>query len=171
MNNADILKFMNRTIIIATKALNKGELPVGAIIVHKNQIVAESHTRDQELQRRLVHAEFLVLEKIDKSQPSSVERKEMTLFTNLEPCIMCLGMAMAFGIGKIQYALESPIDGATKLLNYYFEKEEYSLGYSIPEIRGGILREQSKNLFRQYLDLHPTEGIIKWTKMLLETVR
>ncbi|MFX0065462.1 MAG: nucleoside deaminase [Candidatus Hermodarchaeota archaeon] len=166
----DITKYMNKAISIATIALDEGELPVGAIIVHKDKILAESYTQDRKQQRRLAHAEFLVLDQVDKLKPSTVERKNMMLFTNLEPCILCLGAAMAFGIGKIYYALESPIDGASKLLNYYFDKKEYSLGYSIPDIQGGILREESKNLFKKYITLHPTDGIIQWTKLLLETV-
>ncbi|MFX1252170.1 MAG: nucleoside deaminase [Promethearchaeota archaeon] len=170
MNNIDITKHMNVAINIASKALDEGELPVGAIIVHKDKILAEAYTQDRKQQRRLVHAEFLVLDQVDRLKPSTVERKSMMLFTNLEPCILCLGAAMAFGIGKIYYALESPIDGASKLLNHYFEKEENSLGYSIPAIQGGILREESKNLFKKYLTLHPKDGIIQWTKLLLERV-
>lgn len=170
MTDSTVFDYMNETIKIAREALNKRELPIGAIIVHKDKILATAHTHDRKMKRRLVHAEFLVLEEVDKLEPSFEERKGMTLFTNLEPCFMCLGIAIAFGIGKIYYALESPIDGATKLLKHYFDKEEYSIGYNIPDIQGGILREESKDLFKEYLTLDSQNGIAKWTRLLLKTV-
>ncbi|MCG3218665.1 MAG: nucleoside deaminase [Candidatus Heimdallarchaeota archaeon] len=168
MDDTIVFEYMNETIKIAREALNKTELPIGAIIVRKDEILATAHTQDKTMKRRLVHAEFLVLEEVDKLKPSFEERKEMALFTNLEPCFMCLGTAIAFGIGKVYYALESPIDGATKLLKHYFDKEEYSIGYNIPDIRGGILREESKNLFKEYLSLDPQNGIAKWARLLLK---
>ncbi len=80
---------------------------------------------------------------------------------------MCLGAAMTFGIRTIYYALESPIDGVSKLLPHYFEKEKYRLGYSIPDFQGGILREKSIELFKQYMTIQPNDGTIQWIKMLL----
>ena len=171
MNDENHQKFMKRALTIAKKGLDQGELPVGALIVQNNEIIAEAYAQDRTQQRRLVHAELLVLDIVDKLQPSHAERRTMSLFTTLEPCIMCLGAAMAFGIGNIYYALESPLDGACKLVNRYFEREEYGLGYSIPEIRSGILREQSIALFKQYLEMNVENGINKWTKLLLETIK
>ena len=77
---------------------------------------------------------------------------------------------MTFGIGKIYYALESPIDGATKLLPQYFEKEEYSIGYNIPEVCGGILRKESIALFQEFSSINPTGGLSEWTKLLIKTI-
>jgi tRNA(adenine34) deaminase len=170
MNNTCVTHYMHRAIMMAAKGMNNGELPIGALIVHDENILAENYSQEQTQQRRIVHAEFLVLNAVDQLKPSSVERSEMVLFTTLEPCIMCLGAAMTFGIRTIYYALESPIDGASKLIPHYFANEEYHLGYSIPIIQGGILREKSIELFRQYVTIHPNDGTVQWIKMLLETV-
>ena len=170
MNNTNVTHYMHRAITMAEKGLNNGEFPIGAIIVHDGNILAENYTQEQTQHRRIVHAEFLVLDAVDQLQPSHPERSEMVLFTTLEPCIMCLGAAMTFGIRTIYYALESPIDGASKLIPHYFDKEEYHLGYSIPIIQGGILREKSIELFKQFVTIHPNDRAIQWTKMLLETV-
>ena len=83
---------------------------------------------------------------------------------------MCLGATMTFGIRTIYYALESPIDGVSELLPHYFEKEEYHLGYSIPDLHGSILQEKRIELFQQFVPIHPNDGAIQWANMLLETV-
>jgi tRNA(adenine34) deaminase len=170
MNNTNVINYMHRAIMMAAKGMNNGEFPIGALIVHDGNILTDNYTQEQTQHRRIVHAEFLVLNAVDQLQPSSVERSEMVLFTTLEPCIMCLGAAMTFGIRTIYYALESPIDGASKLIPHYFANEEHHLSYSLPTIQGDILREQSIELFKQYITIHPNDGAIKWTKMLLETV-
>ena len=104
MNNTNVTHHMHRAITMAEKGLNNGEFPIGSTIVYDGNILAENYTQEQTQQRRIAHAEFLVLDAVDQLQPSNVERSEMMLFTTLEPCIMCLGAAMTFGIKTIYYA-------------------------------------------------------------------
>ena len=162
------LFFMRETIKIAKEALTKDELPIAALIVHENEILASGYTHEQTEKRKLVHAELLVLEKIDKNRPSLKKRQEMKLYTTLEPCMMCLGASMTFGIGEIVYSVPSKIDGATKLLRNYNLPHEY-FDFFIPTISGGILQEQTKHLFEKYLTLHKSGLIKEWVKGLLNT--
>jgi tRNA(adenine34) deaminase len=83
--------FMRAALAVATKAMDAGELPIGAVIVCENQIIASSSTKERELARWLVHAELLALEEADKIKPYPGKRKETKIYTTLEPCMMCLG--------------------------------------------------------------------------------
>jgi len=97
---------------LAEKALIDNEMPISAVIFHGDTIVSSSYTSERADKSFLVHAELKALLEADKQGYSIKSRKEMQLFTNLEPCMMCLGAAMTFFIGDIYYALEAPIDGA-----------------------------------------------------------
>ncbi|MNN95044.1 hypothetical protein D3C81_2137880 [compost metagenome] len=67
--------------------------------------------------------------------------------------MMCLGAAMSSYIGEIYYALEAPMDGAVKFANHFWENECKEIpSYQLPRIQGGILREEVKNLFEEYVE-------------------
>ena len=160
--------YMQKALNQAQKALDKGELPIGAIVVFNNKIIAEAHTAEKAEKRRLVHAELLALEKADSMKPFPGKREEMKLFTTLEPCMMCLGAAMTFGLGEIYYALESTIDGATRFIHEFKLEETDRLGYNVPKIIGGIQREQSKELFEQFIARYSSGGLWKWARKLIQ---
>jgi tRNA(adenine34) deaminase len=91
------------------------------------------------------------------------------LFTNLEPCLMCLGAAMSFFLGEIYYALESPGDGAVNMALNWQRDEGVLPGYQVPTIQGGLLRDESQALFRLYLERYPTkDSVYGWVKTLTE---
>lgn len=96
----------------ATRALRLGEMPIGAVVVLGDQIIARAHTAEVAERRLLVHAELLALDAADRLQPFPGQRADVRLYTTLEPCLMCLGAALSFRLGAIHYALEAPPDGA-----------------------------------------------------------
>ena len=87
---------MRQALILAEEALGFGEFPIGSVLVLKNRIIARGMTSEQREDRFLVHAELVALEKADKLGLSLDERRATKLFTNLEPCLMCMGAAMSF---------------------------------------------------------------------------
>src|SRR5262245_2334434 len=97
--------FMRQALHQAEIGIENGEMPIGAVIVLNNQIIAASHTAEIAQKRLLVHAELLALEMADKLKPFPGKRRDVQLFTNLEPCLMCMGAAMSFFLGKIYFAL------------------------------------------------------------------
>ena len=82
---------MKLVIDLAERALEKNELPIACIIFHNDTIVAQSHTSESEDDRLLVHAELKALMELDQKKMKANEKRQMELFTNLEPCMMCLG--------------------------------------------------------------------------------
>jgi len=146
---------MKKTIELAEEAVNIGEIPIAAIIYLGDEIISKSFTSEKMDKRYLVHAELKALIEADLKKFPMKERRKMQLFTTLEPCMMCLGAAMTFGIGEIYYALEAPCDGAVSLAKQKWDEDskEYP-GYKLPTIYGGILRDESKQLFIGYTDIN-----------------
>ena len=97
--------FMRKALEVAQQGLDQGELPIGAVVVLDNQVIAAAHTRERAENRLLVHADLLALETADRLQPFPGKRRDARLYVNLEPCLMCLGAAMSFFIGAIYYVV------------------------------------------------------------------
>lgn len=86
----------------AEKARDAGEVPVGAVIVVNNQIIARSHNQTQLLNDVTAHAEILAITTAS-SYLGSKYLKDCTLFVTLEPCIMCAGALYWSQIDRIVY--------------------------------------------------------------------
>lgn len=91
----------------------------------------------------------------------------MTLYTTLEPCLLCMGAPMAFMVGRIVFALEAPGDGASRVADTW----QPTLGhpaagfpYTIPEVIGGVGREESLRLIRAFVERNPGSD---WSAMLV----
>jgi len=158
--------FMRRVLALAAQALEEGELPIAAILVLNDKIIAQAATTEKRERRLLGHAEMRVLEIADKTHLSMEQRRRTALYTNLEPCMMCMGACMSFCLGEIIYSLESPGDGAVKLVETWARKEDDFPGYQTPRITGGILREESIRLFKQYVNRQQPGPMRDWAETL-----
>jgi tRNA(adenine34) deaminase len=157
---------MRQTLALAAEALELSELPIAAIVVLDGEIISRAATSEHREQRFLGHAELVALEQADRQGLSLDQRRSATLFTNLEPCLMCVGAAMSFFLGQIYYALESPADGAVDLVKTWVRAEEEMPGYRVPQITGRLLREESIALFQTYVSLHPHSPMRTWARTL-----
>ncbi len=158
--------YMRQVLSLAAEALQQGEFPIAALVVLDDEIIARATTSEQREKRFLGHAELVALEEADKQQLSFDERGRARLFTNLEPCLMCMGAAMSFFLGEIVYGLESPGDGAVELVRSWARKEEDMPGYQIPKITGGLLREESIRLFEEYVAQREPGPMRDWAETL-----
>ena len=77
---------------------------------------------------------------------------------------MCLGAAMSFFLGEIYYGHESPSDGAVRLVQNWQRKETDFPSYRVPNIVGGILRNEAIALFKEYVARHSSGGMWEWAK-------
>ena len=164
----DIEEKMRITIGEARKSLLNKEFPVGAVIFSGDGIVSRAHSSGESTLEFLPHAEMAALLQADKMRYLPSKRKEMQLFTTLEPCMMCLGAAMSFYIGEIYYALESPIDGATEFATRFWRDASREIpGYGVPAIHGGVLRSQGQDLLREYIRLVPEGPLVEFSRTLV----
>src|ERR1700721_4798164 len=94
--------FMNEAIREAKLALAEDEIPIGAIVVCKGQIIGRGHNLTQRLNDVSAHAEMQALTAAANYMGGKY-LKECTLYVTLEPCVMCAGASYWFQIGKIVF--------------------------------------------------------------------
>jgi len=111
---------MEFVINLAREALANGELPIAAAVFHGEKLISSAYTTERADKRWLVHAEQKALMDADTKMLSLKTRTELELYTNLEPCLMCLGMAISSFIGTINFSLEAPDDGAIDFYEVVF---------------------------------------------------
>ena len=158
---------MRIVLALAEEAMKQGEIPIAAIIFHDDEIISKSFTAEKKEGRYLVHAELQALLDMDKQKYSISTRREMQLFTNLEPCMMCFGAAIHSFIGEIYYSLESPTDGgATWSERTWVDYHQASI-FSLPKVYKGVLLGESKKLFQKFLKICPERGTSDWVKTLI----
>ena len=102
--------FMNQAILEASKAFEKGEIPVGAIIVCENQIIARAHNQTQLLNDVTAHAEMLAITAA-ADHLGNKYLHDCTLYVTLEPCPMCAGAAGWAQFGRIVYGANDDKNG------------------------------------------------------------
>lgn len=105
------VKFMKAALLEAEKAKNEGEVPVGAVIVLKDKIIARAHNKREQKQVATYHAEILAIEKACKKL-KSWRLDECELYVTLEPCIMCAGAIVNARLKKVYYGAKEPKGGA-----------------------------------------------------------
>lgn len=94
--------FMKQALAEAQKAAEAGEVPVGAVIVCENVIIARTHNQTEQLTDVTAHAEILALTAAS-GHLGSKYLPDCTLFVTVEPCVMCAGALAWAQIGRIVY--------------------------------------------------------------------
>jgi len=164
MNNCDKMKIAYN---LAKEALEKGEMPIAAVIFKDDDIVTKAYTSEFNDERFLVHAELKALMEVDKQKYSYADRRKMKMFVTLEPCMMCLGASLSFFLGEIHYAVDAPIDGAIGFIDEIKHRTSNDPGYAIPKTFSGMLKEECIELFHDYIKVAPNEGLRNFAKGIL----
>lgn len=137
--------YMHEALIEARKALLLLEVPVGAVIVKDNQIIARAHNRCLANNRVTSHAELLAID--EASQFLDNYRLEgCDLYVTLEPCMMCLGAIFQARISRLIYAVKSEKMGI--LENHLITFPNIYKVHTA--IKGGILAEECGQLIQQF---------------------
>lgn len=95
-------KFMNAALKCAQKALEEGEVPIGAVVVLNGKIISRGHNRRTKRQIATAHAEVEAIEKACKKL-KSWRLPECEIYVTLEPCPMCLGAMLNARIKKVYF--------------------------------------------------------------------
>ena len=157
---------MARALELASEGMRQGEMPIGAVVVVGDEIVGEAHTQERGQKRLLVHADLLALDAADRRLGH--RRVTAKLYVNLEPCLMCLGAAFTMRVAEVVYGLESPSDGGCEAFTEWDRnrRRESMPGYSLPSLRGGVLRRESASLFATYAASAPPGWARDWASEL-----
>lgn len=99
-------KYMKEAIKQAKKALNNNDVPIGAVIVKENKIIARAYNKKESLKNAIYHAEILAISKACK-KINSWRLDECTLYVTVEPCLMCAGAILQSRISKVVYGTKN----------------------------------------------------------------
>lgn len=145
--------FMNEALKEAKKAFDLKEVPVGAVLVYEEKIIAKAHNAVEINRSVLYHAEAICLNQLKILQLETFAPK-MSLYTTLEPCPMCLGLLLNMNINKIIYGAKEPRMGAIVSFVDHIPLNEI-------EIIGGILEEECRLLMKNFFKLRREENGIR----------
>ncbi len=158
---------MREALRLAEQGLAAGDQPIGALVAVGGEVVASARWQLRP-GRLLEHAEVMALRAAERDPRVRDRRREATLYATLEPCLMCMGTAMSFLVGRVVYALEAPADGAGEIAGVW----QPDLGhppagypiYAVPEVVGGVCREESLALAIAFAERHPE---LRWARAFL----
>lgn len=105
------IRLMKEALKEAKIAYSLQEIPVGAIIVYNNRVIARAHNRKEELQDPTAHAEILALQKAARYL-GTWHLENTTLYVTLEPCPMCAYAMLQARIGRLVFGASDPKAGA-----------------------------------------------------------
>ena len=138
-------KYMKEALRLAKKAAMLGEVPVGAVIVHQNKIIARGYNRRELDQNGLAHAELTAMQRACKKL-NSWRLEDCTLYVTLEPCPMCAGAIINSRIKRVVYGAFDDKGGAcASLLNLF----EYPFNHK-PLVRSRILSKQCGQILTDF---------------------
>ncbi len=146
--------FMSKALEEARYALSTGEFPVGCVMVYENRVLVTGmrHHTVPDDQNELDHAEMLALRRLVDLE-DKIDREEVTLFSTLEPCLMCYAALILNGIRHIVYAYEDIMGGGTNLdikrLPPFYQDMEI-------KVTPHILRQESLVLFKKFFSAPQT---------------
>lgn len=139
-------KFMNEALLEAKCAFEKGEVPIGAVLVVDNKIIARGHNLVEKFQDATLHAEIVCMQNANKVL-GNWRLLDSTLYVTMEPCSMCAGAAILSRVSRIVWGCPDIRHGACGSWIDLF-----TLQHPIHqiEILSGLMEEEAKSLIQEF---------------------
>ncbi|MYL34401.1 tRNA-specific adenosine deaminase [Pontibacillus yanchengensis] len=138
--------YMDLAVQEARKAEAKGEVPIGAVIVKDEEIIALGYNERETTQKATSHAELIAIDKANKAI-GSWRLEECILYVTLEPCPMCAGAILQSRIPRVVFGAYDPKAGCTGTLMNLLQDERFNhKAEVIPE----VLHEQCASLLTSF---------------------
>ena len=140
-HTADDLRYMQMALAEAQRAYDKGEIPVGCIIVADNQVVGRGHNLTETLQDVTAHAEIQAI----TAAATTLGGKyltQCTLYVTLEPCVMCAGAIGWAQIRRVVYGADDEKRGFTRLASQALHPK--------CTISTGVMEQECKQLVQTF---------------------
>ena len=151
------MEYMRIALEQAKEAFAKKEVPIGAVLVFDNKIIAKGHNQIEFLKDATAHAEILCLREGAKIL-GDFRLVESTLYVTVEPCLMCFGAATLSRVKKIVWGCSDPRHGALGGL-VDLSKLEHPI-HQIESI-GGVMADEARELIQTFF-----RGVREWKKSL-----
>lgn len=135
--------FMKQAFDQAKIAFEAGEIPIGAVVVSNNKIIARTHNQTELLNDFTAHAEMLAFTSASEYFGNKYLDK-CTLFVTLEPCVMCSGASFWTRISKVVYGASDPKRG--------FSSVEKSLFHPKTIVKEGIMEKECSDILDLFFE-------------------
>jgi tRNA(adenine34) deaminase len=135
--------FMRQAFIEAEKAFALGEIPVGAVVVANNQIIARAHNFTEKLNDVTAHAEMQAITAAAENL-SGKYLKGCTMYITLEPCVMCAGALYWSQIDKVIFGARDENRGAGRFKNELYHPKTL--------VSNGIMEKECGDLLRLFFE-------------------
>lgn len=130
----------------AEKARDKGEVPIGAVIVTDGRVIARGHNLRESKNDPTAHAEMIAVRKAAKKL-NSWRLTNSTLYVTVEPCVMCIGAIVLARIPRLVFGCLDPKGGAVGSL--YDISDDKRLNHRV-EVRPGVMAEEAQALLKDF---------------------
>jgi tRNA(adenine34) deaminase len=135
--------YMQQALVQARKAFEEDEVPIGAIIVINNKIIARGYNQVEKLQDPTAHAEIIALTSAFNYLGSKY-LPDATIYITIEPCLMCAGALYWSKIGRIVHGASDEKNG------YLHTTKENSPFHPKTELVKGVLQEECAELIKAF---------------------
>lgn len=152
--------WMRQALGEGAEAVKNGELPIAAILVAGDSEIGRAQTQTGRRKSMTGHAEMWAL--IEAQREVYSKSRPLTIFTTLEPCLMCLGAAMQCGVDEIVYAMPAAPDGGTRFASEIAKSDQH-----FPVIRRGVLEPDAVKMMQRFVAEHPEHPGIRYARLLV----
>jgi tRNA(adenine34) deaminase len=136
---------MRQALGLARKAAARGEVPVGAVLVSGDRVLARGYNQSTRRSDATAHAEIVAIRQAGRLR-RNYRLAGCDLYTTIEPCAMCLGAIVQARLRRVFYGAADPKAGAVRsTMRLPFRKLNHR-----PEIRGGLLAEECGRLLTDF---------------------
>ena len=135
--------FMEMALILAEEAADNGEIPVGALVVCRNRIIAKARNQTEQLNDVTAHAELIAITAAAHYLDSKY-LTDCTLYVTLEPCVMCAGALFWAQLGRLVIGAPDPKRGYSRI--------QPPLLHPKTRLETGLLAEESTALLSKFFD-------------------
>jgi tRNA(adenine34) deaminase len=143
------IDFMQRALLLAQRAADDGEVPVGALLVLDNEVIGEGWNRPVGSHDPTAHAEIIAM-RAAATKLGNYRLSNATLYATLEPCAMCLGAALTARLSRLVFgAWDAKAGACGSVIDLPRERR---LAHGL-DVFGGVLSDESATLLRQFFEL------------------
>lgn len=142
----DTTRFMDAALEEARKAAERGEVPIGAVVVFDGQIISRAGNRTRELNDVTAHAEIVAI----REAAAALKDERLTgadLYVTLEPCTMCAAAISFARIRRLYYGADDPKGGAVDSGVRFFGSPTC---HHVPDVYSGLAEREAAEILRDF---------------------
>lgn len=146
LHNENDIRWMQEALKEATIALQKGEVPIGAVIVYNGQIVGRGHNLRETTKDPLAHAEIIAIKEASRTM-QAWRLSDCTLYVTLEPCPMCAGAIVQSRIAKVVFGTDDLKAGCAGTLMNLLQEPRFN---HESQVVSGVLQDESAKMLKDF---------------------